>query len=302
MLKFKPYRKDQVLLLPSSLEDYIPEGHLAHPKILLKLLFYGYATGVRSGRKVAARCETDTAYMFLAEMYRPDFRTVNDFRKNHLSFVERYFVEVVRICKELGMVKVGEIVIDGSKMKANAAPRRSKDKAGYEAWLRKVEEEIREVLREADRVDAEEDELYGEQRGDELPGEIRGQVCLREKIKGVVSQWKAEEKEKINLTDPDSRFMKETKGLIRPSYNCQVAVGERQVKKKYKKRLYAVEPDPKSPVFLISQRLMPAQVPTDERVLLAPQRAPANRVISLDQNPPHLAKPACALLDQSGPA
>jgi transposase len=162
MAKFKPYRRDQLHLLPPSLEDYVPEGHLArlvyevvknldtskieecyselgqntyHPKIFLKLLFYGYATGVRSGRKIAVRCETDTAYMYLSEMYRPDFRTINDFRKNHLSLIEGYFVEIVRICKDLGMVKVGEIVIDGSKMKANAAPRRSKDKVGYEAWL-----------------------------------------------------------------------------------------------------------------------------------------------------------------------
>lgn len=108
MAKFKPYRKDQFYLLPPSLEDYIPEGHMArlvyeiaerldtakiedkyselgqntyHPRILLKLLFYAYATGVRSGRKIAAGCESDTAYMYLAEMYRPDFRTINDFRR-----------------------------------------------------------------------------------------------------------------------------------------------------------------------------------------------------------------------------
>lgn len=256
MAKFKSYRKDQLHLLPSCLEDYVAEGHIArlvyevvegldtsviedryselgqntyHPKILLKLLFYGYATGVRSGRKIAARCETDTAYMYLAELYRPDFRTINDFRKNHLSLIEGYFVEIVRICKDLGMVKVGEIVIDGSKMKANAAPRRSKDKVGYEAWLEKIEGEIKEILKEADRVDAKEDDLYGEQRGDELPKEIQTKITLREKIKEVLSQWKGEGREKVNLSDPDSRFMQERKGVITPSYNCQVAVGEGQV-------------------------------------------------------------------------
>jgi transposase len=256
MAKFKPYRKDQLHLLPYSLEDFVPEGHLArliyevvegldtsaiedryselgqntyHPKILLKLLFYGYATGIRSGRRLAARCETDTAYMYLAEMYRPDFRTVNDFRKNHLSLIERYFVEVVRICKDLGMIKVGEITIDGSKMKANAAPRRSKDKAGYEAWLGRIEKEIEEILREADEVDAEEDRLYGEERGDELPRELQRKMSLKEKIKEVLGQWKGEEEEKINLTDPESRFMKERKGVITSSYNCQVAVVVGQV-------------------------------------------------------------------------
>jgi transposase len=256
MAKFKPYRKDQLHLLPPCLKDYVPEGHLArqvykvveglntsaieetyselgqntyHPKIFLKLFFYAYATGVRSGRKISARCETDTAYMYLAEMYRPDFRTINDFRKNHLSLIEGYFVEIVRICRDLGMVKVGEIVIDGSKMKASAAPRRSKDKAGYEAWLEKIEGEIKEILEEGGRVDREEDELYGDQRGDELPKEIQAKMTLREKIKEVLSQWKGGDKEKINLTDPDSRFMKERKGVITSSYNCQVAVEEGQV-------------------------------------------------------------------------
>ncbi len=256
MAKFKPYRKDQLHLLPYSLEDFVPEGHLArliyevvegldtsamedryselgqntyHPKILLKLLYYGYATGVRSGRRIAARCETDTAYMYLAEMYRPDFRTINDFRKNHLSLIEGYFVEVVKICWDLGMLKVGEIVIDGSKIRANAASRRSKDRAGYEVWLEKVESEIQEILREADEVDAEEDDLYGEERGDELPRGIQSKMALREKIKEVLGQWKGEDKEKVNLTDRDSRFMKERKGVITASYNCQVAVVEGQV-------------------------------------------------------------------------
>lgn len=250
MAKFKPYRKEQLHLLPPCLEDYVPEGHLArlvyevveglstsaieeryselgqntyHPKIFLKLFFYGYATGVRSGRKISARCETDTAYMYLAEMYRPDFRTINDFRKNHLSLMEGYFIEIVKMCKELGMVKVGELTIDGSKLKANAAPRRSKDGEGYEGWLKRVEEEIREILTEAGRVDAEEDGLYGEQRGDELPEEIRGKMVLKKKIEEVLREWKEEAKEKINLTDPDSRFMKERKGVIVPAYNCQVA-------------------------------------------------------------------------------
>jgi transposase len=99
-----------------------------HPKMLLKLLFYGYATGERSGRRIAARCETDAAYMYLAEGYRPDFRTINDFRKNNLSLITGYFVGVVKICRELGMVRMGELVIDGSKLLANAAARRRKDK------------------------------------------------------------------------------------------------------------------------------------------------------------------------------
>jgi transposase len=255
MAKFKAYRKGQLCLLPPSLDDYVPQGHLArlvyevvegldtsaienryselgqntyHPKILLKLLFYGYATGVRSGRRIAARCETDTAYMYLSELYQPDFRTINDFRKNHLAVIEGYFVEIVRMCRGLGMVKVGEVMIDGSKMKANAASKRSKDKTTYEAWLEDVEKQIKDMLREAGQEDEREDELYGDERGDELPEDIRTKESLKEKIKEVLGRFK-EEKQKINLTDPDSRFMKLRQGGIASSYNCQVAAVEGQV-------------------------------------------------------------------------
>lgn len=256
MAKFKPYRKDQFFLLPPSIEDFVPEGHMArlvyeivegldtsrienkyselgqntyHPKILLKLLFYGYATGVRSGRKIAARCESDTAYMYLSEMYRPDFRTINDLRKNNLKEIEGYFIEIVRICKELGMIKIGEISIDGTKIKANAAARRSKDEAGYEQWLMEIEQEIKQLLKEAEATDQQEDMQYGEKRGDELPEDINTKAALREKINEALTGFKTAGEEKINLTDPDARFMKERTGVITPAYNCQISVSEGQI-------------------------------------------------------------------------
>jgi transposase len=256
MAKFKPYRRQQRFLFPPSLEDYVPEGHLArlvcevvegldtsrienkyselgqhtyHPKILLKLLFYGYTTGVRSGRKIAARCETDTAYMYLAEMYRPDFRTINDFRKNNLEEIEQYFVEIVKLCKELGMVKVGQISIDGSKIRANASPKRSKKKSSYEKWLKEIEEQIRGMLKEAAETDEEEDKEFGDDRGDELPEEIRKKKALKAKVKEVLNRFTKDKEEKINITDADSKFMKDGKGVIDPSYNCQVSASEEQV-------------------------------------------------------------------------
>ena len=124
MEKFKPIIYDQLFLLPPSVTDFIPEGHLARvinevvdvidfsevekkystlgqksysPKVLLKLLFYGYSTGTISGRKIAAACGQDTAYMFLACMYRPDFRTINDFRKDNLLFIQDCFLQIVRL-------------------------------------------------------------------------------------------------------------------------------------------------------------------------------------------------------------
>ena len=126
MAKFKPYKANQIFLLPNSVNDYIPQEHLAriidgvveqldtkpienkysdlgqssyHPKILIKLLFYGYAVGERSGRKISSKCETDTAYIYLAQTYKPDFRTVNDFRKNNIVELSNYFVDIVRLCK-----------------------------------------------------------------------------------------------------------------------------------------------------------------------------------------------------------
>lgn len=256
MAKFKTYRKNQLHFLPNNLNDYVPQGHPArvvyeivegldtsaienkysslgqntyHPKVLLKLLFYGYASGVRSGRKLAARCESDTAYMYLAEMYRPDFRTINDFRKNHLTQIEECFIQVVRICRELGIARMGKIFLDGSKMKANASSKRSKKKQSYERWLQKVQQDIQAILKEAQQIDAAEDELYGDSRGDEIPAKLHSKQALVGKIKQALSQFETEESYKINLTDPDSRFMGKRQGPTTLGYNCQLSVAEGQV-------------------------------------------------------------------------
>jgi transposase len=244
------------MFLPPSIEDYVPPSHLArvvdgvvealdtkdienkysdlgqntyHPKIVLKLIFYGYATGNRSGRKIAGMCESDTAYMYLAQMYRPDFRTINDFRKNNLVEIKRYFVEIIRMCKELGMVKVGQVSIDGTKIKANAANRRTKTRKGYEKWLKRIEEEIEKMLKQAKEIEEEEDRQYGEDnRGDELPDKINTKERLREAIKEVMKTLNTD-KEKKNLTDLDARFMKGGNGKIDVNYNGQIAVTEDQV-------------------------------------------------------------------------
>lgn len=155
MQKFKPIKDDQLFLLPPSIEDFVPANHLArvikevvetidvssiesryshlgqksyHPHLLLKLLFYGYSIGIRSGRKIAAACESDTAFMYLANMYRPDFRTINDFRKDNIAFVQAAFVHIVQLCKALGMCKAGLLIIDSTKLKANASADKSKTK------------------------------------------------------------------------------------------------------------------------------------------------------------------------------
>lgn len=255
MAKFKPYKIDQLMLLPSAVNDFVVEGHLArlvdrvveqldtsvieekyselgqntyHPKIMIKLLFYGYAVGQRSGRKLSRACETDTAYMYLAQMYQPDFRTLNDFRKNHLEQLSGYFVDIVRMCKELGLVTIGQINIDGTKIQANAANRRTKTQEEYQRWLERIDEKIKKILKEAGDTDEAEGRIYGDQRGDELPEEINTEEKMKKKIAEVMKKFKTG-KEKINLTDPEAKFMKNGQGRIKASYNCQAAMTAEQI-------------------------------------------------------------------------
>ena len=255
MPKFKPYRKNQFMLFPKSIDDYVPENHLSrmisniveqldtkeiedkysslgqntyHPKILIKLLFYGYAVGERSGRKIASKCETDTAYIYLSQMYKPDFRTINDFRKNNILELSQYFIDILRMCKELGLISVGQMNIDGTKIKANAANHRTKTKEGYQRWIKRIDQKIKQILEEAEATDAKEDELYQDKRGDELPEAINTQEKLKSKIKKVMEKFK-NEKEKINLTDADAKFMKDGRYRIDTSYNCQASLTKEQI-------------------------------------------------------------------------
>lgn len=248
MQKFKPVSNQQYFLLPPSVEDFVREDHLArlvgevvdnldttaiekkysylgqksyHPKLLLKLLFYGYATGIRSGRKIAAACESDVAFMYLASMYKPDFRTINDFRKDNVDLIEQLFVEVIKLCAALNMVSIGTLVIDSTKLKANASNRRTKTKQQYEQWLTGIEQQVKEVMQQADSIDKAEDEKYGDGRGDELPKEVNTKEKLKSKIKEVLAQLKDGEKQ--NLTDGDAKVIR-SGGNLRISYNCQASV------------------------------------------------------------------------------
>ena len=251
MSKFKPLQDTQLFLLPPSVDEFIPNDHLArviseiadqidtssieakysalgqrsyHPRTLLKLWFYGYATGTLSGRKIAIMCETDTAYMYLASMYRPDFRTINDFRKDNSDFFEDCFKQVLQICRELGMGKVGLIAIDSTKIRASASVKRSFTKQTYEQWLTEIEAQIKTLQQQADELNANEDTDLKEDREDELPKQLKEKKQLREKIQGALNKIKSDDK-RINLTDTDSQLIK-CSGLNKPAYNCQGAVSE----------------------------------------------------------------------------
>lgn len=251
MEKFKPINNEQLFLLPPSVEDFVPAGHLARvikevvetidvsgieskyshlgqksypPHLLLNLLFYGYSVGVRSGRKIANACQSDTAFMYLANMYRPDFRTINDFRKDNFKFIETAFVHIVQVCKNLGMCKTGVLIIDSTKLKANASADKSKTGEQYQQWLERIESDIKNVLREAELTDAAEDARYGENQGDELPEELKSKEKLKEKIQQALQQIK-KDKDRINLTDNEAKFMKGN-GRIDIQYSCQTAITE----------------------------------------------------------------------------
>ena len=169
--------------------EYAPRGGDPYaPEILLGLLFYGYATGVFSSRKIEKASYESIPFRFIAGGLHPDHDTISSFRKRHLKALAALFVQVLQLCQKAGLVKLGHIALDGTKVKANA----SKHKAmSYGRMLKKEKElkrEIRRLLKDAERCDAHEDRLYGKgNRGDELPKELRFRESRLKKIQDLVS-------------------------------------------------------------------------------------------------------------------
>ena len=143
--------------------------------MLLTLLLYGYCRGVYSSRKIAGSCETDVAFRVLSGGQFPDFRTVSDFRKDHLAAFEGLFLEVLGLCREAGLVRMGHLSLDGSKYQANASKHKAMSYGRIEETGPRLEAEVKELLRRAAETDEAEDAEYGpEVRGDELPEECAG--------------------------------------------------------------------------------------------------------------------------------
>ena len=183
--------RDQVLLLPPSLRDWLPQDHLAwsilgaveemdlsafygayrengqgraayEPSMMVALLLYAYARGNRSSRGIERECREDVAYRVLAANLAPDQSTIAEFRRRHEAALAGLFGEVLLLCREAGMVRVGVVAVDGTKVAANASSQANRD----------YEQLAREILEDAARIDAEEDALYGDRRGDELPEQL----------------------------------------------------------------------------------------------------------------------------------
>ena len=269
---FLPYDPEQQLLLLVALQEWLPQDHLAyfisdvvdqldlsaitgryeeqrggppyHPRMMVKVLLYGYCTGVASSRRIAQRLHEDIAFRVLAANNTPDFRTISDFRKDHLGALSGLFLQVLALCRRAGLVKLGHVALDSTKVRANA----SKHKAMSYGRMKEKESQsaadVEELLPRAGEVDEEEDRRYGrDKRGDELPEELSFREGRLRRIREAKAALEAEaeaeqaksegrnhsgvpgDKEQRNFTDPESRIMPGPGGRdFQQSYNCQAVV------------------------------------------------------------------------------
>ena len=255
-LNVRNYNNKDKMLFPASIGDYLSEDHLAwaiddvvdsldlsclykkvpsvgnpsyHPKMMLKILFYGYATSNFSSRKIAKGTETDVAFIFLSGMQKPDFRTISDFRKNNAEELPKLFVQIVRLCKKLDLVGLGHIAIDSTVIKASANRDRTYDRERFILEEQAIQEEIKELLDAAQKVDDEEDRIFGPHlRGDEMPENVRSRQKRLEKIKEAKKKLEKESLKEINLTDSDATFQREKGKVFRPGYRAEVVVDEKE--------------------------------------------------------------------------
>src|SRR5664280_2955536 len=289
---FRPWNIDQTLLLPPNVQDFVPKGHVSRfivelvresldlkeimgsyvsglgqppfdPRMMVALLLHGYASGLYSSRRIAKACRERNDFVMNVALDPPDFRTISDFRKRHLKALGALFLQVLKLCETAGLVKLGHVALDGTKIKANA----SKHKAmSYERMKKREAElkaEVARMLAAAEAADAGEDETFGkDRRGDEMPDWAGDKQKRLAKIQQAMAALEAdaklaaEEERRIeakkeqqrqaegrkkpgkpaappsdqpdpksqrNFTDPESRIMKSKDGFVQ-AYNAQAAV------------------------------------------------------------------------------
>ena len=287
---FRPWLVDQPQLLPPSVTEFVPEGHVAHfvrnlvrdeldlsairaaygeergyppyhPVMMTALLLYGYSRGVYASRRLERACEERLDFLAVTAMNRPDHRTICEFRRRHLAALSDLFVQVLKLCQAAGLVQLGHVALDGTKIAANA----SRHKAMSYGRMKKAEAELKaEVdawLAAAEAADAEEDARLGAARGDEMPEWVKNKARRLEKIREAKAALEAEakaaqaardaakeaaqaaqakpprkggrkpktppgepaDKAQRNFTDPQSRIMKGKDGFLQ-GYNAQAAV------------------------------------------------------------------------------
>lgn len=286
---YRPYQPKQLYLLPPSLDEWLPESHVArfidevvdcmdlseitrsyeketrgappfHPAMMVKVLLYSYCSGVYSSRQIERRCIEDVATRYLAANNQPDFRTIAKFRKRHLMAIPGLFAQVLRLCREAGLVKLGHVALDGTKIKANASKHKAMSYGRMKTEEQRLEAEIQQMLHKAATIDHLEDQQYGDRRGDELPKELADRRARLEKIRAAKAALEAEARQhdgkdanpkpdgtppgggggrkrrrkrepqvpedtaQRNFTDPDSRIMLGSDKQFLQAYNAQAAV------------------------------------------------------------------------------
>ncbi len=284
---FRPWDVDQAWLLPPSIHEFVPPDHLAHfvrdtvrealdlsaiigeyseprgyppyhPGMLVSLLLYGYSRGVYSSRQLARACQERVDFMALTGLNRPDFRTISDFRKRHLSALADLFGQVLKLCRAAGLVQLGHVAVDGTKLKANASRHKAMSYGRMKTAERELAAEVQTWLDRAEREDAAEDQVHGaDRRGDELPDWAADKERRLAKIREAKALLEAEaaadadtpdddgpgpssgmrrsgrplrakdggppDRAQRNFTDGDSRILPTRDGFIQ-GYNGQIAV------------------------------------------------------------------------------
>src|SRR6267143_752128 len=270
---YRSYLPEQDLLLPPSLRQWLADEHLVYfvsdvvdqldlsaihavyeqekrgqppydPRLMTKLLVYGYCTGVFSSRRIQKRLQEDIPFKVLAAGNEPDFRTISDFRKIHIETLPKLFEQVLVMALECGAIKLGRVSLDGTKLKANASKHKAMSYGRMKEKQQQLKEEVKQLLEQAEAADEAEDRQYGSQRGDELTEELRRRETRLAKIKEAkkvleqrardkataggksaaeAKRAKPDDKDQYNFTDPESRIMKGADGLVQ-GYNGQVSV------------------------------------------------------------------------------
>ena len=166
-----------------------------HPVMMLTLLVYAYATGVFSSRQIARKIDEDVAFRVLAGGNRPDFRTLNRFRGEHIEQFKKLFVEVVRLAKRMGLLKLGTVALDGTKVKANTSKHKAMSYQRLGEEEERLEAEIQQLIERAEQIDAAEDEQYGDASGEEIPSELSRRESRVAKIREAKAALEAEQAE-----------------------------------------------------------------------------------------------------------
>ena len=275
---YREWNPEQKMMFPPSVLDLVPKGHLAHfirnvvseeldvsdildsyqeergyppyhPVMMVTLLLYGNAVGIYASRRIARACQDRVDFMAITGMQEPDFRTISLFRQRHLEALKGLFQQVLKLCEKAGLVKLGHVALDGSKIRANASRHNSMSYGKMKKKEMDLKAEVDRWFKEAERMDREEDELYGaDKRGDELPDWVADKQKRLEKIQQAKAELEAEAKQELergpdpnktghkpkptgtppdkaqrNFTDSESRLMKTSQGFVQ-GYNAQAAV------------------------------------------------------------------------------